>query len=196
MSKPAHEPKPSEPPKGQAVSLSADEHAQLTQQAEEAAASKDRYLRALADLENSKKRMERDREEFIRFAAERLIRSLLPILDSFEQELKALDAGTPAATRTGLELMLRQLRDALQREGVKRIEAAGQPFDHHCHEAIQQVERPDVPDNTIVEEVQAGYTLHGRLIRTSLVKVAKGAPPAGAPAAPPPAQPDEQTQDV
>ena len=166
----AGETPPPEPSK--TISLSADEHAQLKQQADEAASAKDRYLRTLAEFDNAKKRLDRDREEFVKYAAERLVRSLLPILDSFEHALKSMDGSMPEAARAGVQLIFRQLTEALQKEGVARIEAVGAPFDHHRHEAVQQVERTDVPDHTVVEEVQAGYTLHGRLLRPALVKVA------------------------
>jgi molecular chaperone GrpE len=182
---------------GESVALTAEELAQLQQRADEAASFKDRYLRTVAEFDNAKKRLERDREAFATLAAERIVKQLLPILDSFEQAVKAMhSSAVPEAARTGLQLIVRQLTDMLEREGVKRIEALGKPFDHHWHEAIQHVECSNEPDNTVLEEVQAGYTLQGRLLRPALVKVAKAA--ADSAKAPMAAEdrPDEETQDL
>jgi len=162
------------PPSEGDVTLSAKDHEALKAKAEEADSCKDRYLRALAEFDNTRKRLERDREASMQFAAERIVAALLPIVDSFEHALKAMEqAPQPASTLAGVKLIHRQLIDLLEKEGVQRIEALGKPFDHHRHEAVQQVETCDAAENTIVEEVQAGYTLRGKMIRPSLVKVAK-----------------------
>lgn len=166
----------SEAPKDAQVTIAAEEYERLVDEAKQAGASKDHYLRALADLENSKKRLQRDREDSTRFAAERIIRALLPIMDSFELALKAIDQSDDSfarGARAGIELIFRQLTELLQKEGVQRIEALHKPFDHRLHEALQQVETDEWPDNTVVEEVQVGYTFHGNVLRPSLVKVAK-----------------------
>ncbi len=169
------------------ITLTPEEHQQLLDQAKQAEEMRDQHLRALADFDNSKKRLERDREEFVRFAAERFVKQLLPIVDSLDHALKAAEApkdqhGGPRvdqrAMLDGIRLISKQLVELLQKEGVKRIEAVGKPFDHTLHEAIQQVETADVPDHHVIEEIQTGYTLHGRVIRPALVKVAKA--PAGA----------------
>ena len=162
-----------QPPEGDVV-LSAKDHEALKAKADEAESLKDRYLRALADFDNTRKRLERDRDASMQFAAERIVTSLLPILDSFEHAIKAMEqAPQPASTLEGVKLIHRQLLDLLEKEGVQRIAAIGKPFDHHRHEAVQQVETCDAADNTIVEEVQAGYMLRNKMIRPSLVKVAK-----------------------
>jgi len=156
------------------VSLAQAEYARLLEQAKEALQYKDQYLRALAEIDNARKRLDREREEFIRFASERFVTKLLPILESFEQALRSMrDDEVDESMVTGVQLIFRQLTELLEKEGVKRIETLGKPFNHHLHEAVQQVETNGYPENTVVEEVQAGYTLHDKVLRPALVKVAK-----------------------
>jgi molecular chaperone GrpE len=142
---------------------------------QEAAQAKDQYLRMLADVENTRKRLAREKEEFARFAAETVVRAILPIMDSLDQALVAVDrrSDTDAVVK-GIHLIHRQLHGVLEKEGVARIPTVGEPFDPHRHEAVAQVEAGDgVADETVVEEVQIGYTMHGRVIRPAFVKVAK-----------------------
>ena len=137
--------------------------------------AKEQSLRALADIENTKKRLTREKEEFARYAAETVVRDLLPIVDSLGQALVAVDQqADPDAVVKGVHLIYRQLLGLLEKEGVKRIAAIGESFDPHRHEAVAQVEPQDgAADNTILEEVQVGYTMHGKVIRPAMVKVAK-----------------------
>ncbi len=160
---------------GKAVSLSTEEHARLVTQANQAQEYKDQYLRALADVDNTKKRLHREKEEFLRYAAESVVRGLLPIIDSLDQALVAVDKqADPQAIIKGVHLIYRQLLGLLEKEGIKRIPTVGEPFDPHKHEAVAQVERNDAtPDGTVVEEVQVGYTMHGKVIRPAMVKIAK-----------------------
>ena len=132
--------------------------------------TKDQYLRALADIENTKKRLARDRDEAAKWAAERIIRELLPILDSFGQALRTIE---DAPVKAGVELIHRQLLALLAKEGVTPIEAVGQPFDHHRHEAADHVETDGHADGTVVEELQTGYLWHDKVLRPSLVKISK-----------------------
>ena len=150
---------------------------ELERLTEEIRQAKDQYLRTLAEFENTKKRLHREKEEFARYASETLIRELLPIMDSLDQALVAVDRQTdPQAIIKGVHLIYRQLLGLLDKEGVKRIPTVGQAFDPHQHEAIAQVEAADgTVDNTIAEEVQVGYTMHGKVIRPAIVKVAKHA---------------------
>ena len=160
-----------EPPSRQAgktVNLSVEEHERLFAQAE-------RSLRQLADLDNAKKRLQREKEEFSRYASEKVIRELLPIIDSLSQALVAVDKQSgPQAVVQGVHLIYRQLLGLLEREGVRRIPTVGEPFDPHRHEAVAQVETAaHAADGTIVEEVHVGYTMHGKVLRPAMVKVAK-----------------------
>lgn len=148
--------------------------AELERLTQEAAQAKDQHLRMLADVENTRKRLQREKEEFTRFAAETVVRALLPILDSLDQALIAVDRKSDAdALVQGVHLIHRQLHGVLEKEGVKRIPTVGEPFDPHRHEAVAQVEADGVADDTVVEEVQVGYTMHGKVIRPAFVKVAK-----------------------
>ncbi len=137
--------------------------------------AKDQALRALAEFENTKKRLQREKEEFAKFAAESLVRDLLPIVDSLSQALVAVDKQSdPEAVIKGVHLIYRQLLGLLEREGVQRIQTVGQRFDPHLHEAVAEVVPQDrQADGTIVEEVHVGYTMHGKVVRPAMVKVAK-----------------------
>jgi molecular chaperone GrpE len=141
----------------------------------EAAQAKEQYLRAAAEADNTRKRYQRDREESIRFASEQMVRALLPILDSLDQALVAVDRKSDAdAVVKGVHLIHRQLHGVLKREGVQRIPTIGEPFDPQVHEAIGQVDvRDGAEDGTVVEEIQVGYTMHGRMLRPAMVKVAR-----------------------
>ncbi|HHY36350.1 MAG TPA: nucleotide exchange factor GrpE [Firmicutes bacterium] len=155
-----------------------DELARLKQALEEQQAEKEEYLRLLqrtrADFDNYRRRIERERRDFINRANERLFLELLPVLDNLERALQIEGEASAAAIREGVELIYRQFLAVLMKEGVTPIEARGKPFDPELHEAVLQVEDPAVEAGTVVEEVQKGYMLHGRVLRPSMVKVAKG----------------------
>ena len=135
----------------------------------------EQYLRAAADLDNTRKRLQREHQERSRYAAEATVCQLLPIVDSLSQALVAVDnQSDPQAVVKGVHLIYRQLLGLLEKEGVARIPTVGERFDPHRHEAVAQVDTDDhTADGTIVEEVQAGYTIHGKVIRPAMVKVAK-----------------------
>ena len=143
---------------------------------EEARANHDRWLRERADLENLKKRAARERTDAIKFGVEGLARDLLPMVDNLERALQHLSAsGDHGSMIEGVELTLRGVKDALQRHGVTRIAAHGQPFDPTLHEAVGHQESAEHAPNTVMQEHQAGYLLHDRLLRPALVTVAKSA---------------------
>lgn len=138
-----------------------------------ARASADGYLddlrRVAADYENFRKRAERDRQDLTERATQRLIESLLPVLDSFEQAL-AVEGGDDDGFRAGMRKTHEQLLDVLAKEGLERVEAAGQPFDPEVHEAISGI--TDGNGRLMVaNELRAGYTLAGRLLRPAMVIV-------------------------
>jgi len=140
---------------------------------------KDQHLRMLAEFDNTKKRLHREKEEFARYAAETMVRELLPVMDSLGQALVAVDQQADSqAVIKGVHLIHRQLMGLLAREGVKRIPTVGEPFDPNKHEAVAQVAAENgVADGTVVEEIQVGYTMHDRVVRPAMVKVAKHAGP-------------------
>lgn len=134
----------------------------------------DQLLRTLADFNNYRRRAREELEQARQFAIEDFVLRLLPVLDNFERAIKAAEEIKDyEALHGGVILILRQLRDALDKEGVKPIEAEGQQFDPNLHEAVMRVDTDEYPDNTIVEEFQKGYRLGDKVIRPSMVKVAK-----------------------
>ncbi|MGO8788119.1 MAG: nucleotide exchange factor GrpE [Terriglobia bacterium] len=138
----------------------------------------DRLLRKQAEIENFRKRTQKEKEDLRQYAAEDLIRSLLPTLDGFERALQHRDETVPAAFYEGLELIYRQLREVLGRAGLSPIDTAGQLFDPHLHQAVETVDAPGCREHEIVEELQRGYRIRNKLLRPSIVKVAVGGSPA------------------
>jgi molecular chaperone GrpE len=148
--------------------------AELRERVAEVEALNDRLLRLHAEFENYRKRMARERSEFVKFANEALILEFLPVLDSLERALAtARSAAEAQAVAEGLEIILRLFQTTLEKVGVKVIEALEREFDPNLHQAVAQVESPDGRDNIVVEEVRKGYLLEGRLLRPSMVKVSK-----------------------
>ena len=131
----------------------------------------DRLARAQAEFENARRRATKEQQDFRDYAAADSIRPLLPVLDSFERALQV--KSDPADFRSGVELIYRQLQDALTKLGVRAIPAKGELFDPHVHEAIEMVETTDAPDHQVLEELQRGYKIKDRLLRPAMVKVAK-----------------------
>lgn len=132
----------------------------------------DRLARLQAEFENARKRAAREQQEFREFATADTIKALLPALDSFERALQT-SAKQPSEFRSGVELIYKQLQDALTKLGVRPVPAKGERFDPHVHEAIEMVETSEVPDHQVIEELQRGYKLKDRLIRPAMVKVAQ-----------------------
>jgi molecular chaperone GrpE len=132
----------------------------------------DRLARIQADFENSRKRAAKEQQDFREYAQTDAIKALLPILDSFERALDA-PSSQRGEFRNGIELIYKQFEDALTKLGVRPIPARGEPFDPHLHQAIEMVETNEVPDHHVVEELQRGYKFKDRLLRPSMVKVAK-----------------------
>ena len=155
-----------------------DEMALLRTQLQEkdaaAKANYDLFLRERADLENFKRRMQRDKAEALRFANEPFIRDLLPILDNLERAVShAQGGGNNQPLVEGVSLVLRSFLDMVEKHGVCRMSVKGQLFDPTKHEAMSQVESTEVAPNTVVDEYAPAYLLHDRLLRPALVVVAK-----------------------
>ena len=132
----------------------------------------DRLARLQAEFDNARKRAAREQQEFREFAAADVIRTILPILDSFERALKTA-SGESGEFRNGIELIYRQFQDALQKMGVQAIPAVGQVFDPRVHEAIEMVDTSEVEDHHVLEELQRGYKYKDRLLRPAMVRVAR-----------------------
>ena len=129
----------------------------------------DRLARQQAEFENARKRAAREQQEFRDFAAADAMKALLPALDSFERALKV--GGEKSEFRNGMELIYRQMQDALQKIGVRPIPAKGEPFDPRLHEAVEMVDTTEVRDNHVLDELQTGYKLKDRLLRPAMVRV-------------------------
>jgi molecular chaperone GrpE len=130
----------------------------------------DRLARAQAEFENARRRASKEQQEFRDYAAVDVIKSLLPVIDSFERALRA--KSDASEFRGGIELIYKQLQDALAKLGVRPVPAVGEPFDPHFHEAIEMVETADAADHEVLEELQRGYKFKDRLLRPAMVKVA------------------------
>jgi molecular chaperone GrpE len=132
----------------------------------------DRLARQQAEFDNYRKRAAKENADFRDFAVADAARALLPVLDSFSLALKNSSA-KPEDLRKGVELIYKQLQDVLQKLNVERIPAQGEPFDPRVHEAIEMVESDAAPDHHVLEELQPGYRIKGRLLRPAMVRVAK-----------------------
>jgi molecular chaperone GrpE len=143
----------------------------------------ERLLRKQAELDNFRKRAQREKEELRQRAAEDLIRDLLPVLDGIERALRQRAPAIPETFYQGMELLHRQLSEVLARAGLEAIETSGQLFDPHYHQAVETVEEAGRRDQEIVEELQRGYKLRHRLLRPAIVKVAVEPKAAGSRAA-------------
>ena len=131
----------------------------------------DRLKRVQAEFENARRRASKEQQDFRDYATLDAIRSLLPVIDSFE---RALQVKSEAADfRSGVELIYKQLQDTLAKLGVHAISAKGEQFDPRVHEAIEMVETDQVPDHEVIEELQRGFKVKERLLRPAMVKVAK-----------------------
>jgi molecular chaperone GrpE len=156
--------------------------AELDKARAEAAALKDQLLRALAEAENTRRRAQRDREETARYAAAPLARDILPVADNLARALAAVPAEALAKDEAlknlvdGIAATERQLQSALERHAIKVIEALGEKFDSHRHQAMYEMPGDGKPAGTIVQVLQKGYMLHDRLLRPALVGVAKAEP--------------------
>jgi molecular chaperone GrpE len=136
---------------------------------------KDKYMRLLAEFDNMRKRHERERSDLIKYAHEEVIVECLKLYDDLERSLAAFKSkeGTDANLVKGLEMVYKNMKELMDKYGVKPIESKGKPFDHNTQEVLMQQETAEFPDGVVIEELEKGYTLGGRVVRTAKVKVAK-----------------------
>ena len=150
--------------------------ARLEEKEKEASENYDKYIRTVAELENYKKRAAREKADSIRYGNENLIKDILPLVDSMDRALQHADnSGDFEAFKKGLKLLQDQLLCSLEKHGVQKIECVDKTFDPNVHEALFQVESDTHEDNTIVDELEKGYLLSGRLLRPAKVSVCKRA---------------------
>ena len=156
------------------VTITGTEYNDLKAKAQERDAFYDKYLRGQAELENAKKRLEKERADFIKYANESFVIELLPILDNLEMAEKHIkEAKDFDAVREGVDMIQTQIQKFLKDIGVERVKASGEKFDPNLHEPIETEESSDLEEGLIVEELKPGYKLNGRLLRPASVKVVK-----------------------
>lgn len=155
--------------------MTRDELIEKVQEAEAASEKNyDQYLRSQAEIDNLKKRYQKDQQGLVKFANESLIKQLLPVADNLEKAIAHSHNETSVdALREGVELTLKGLMDVLQKAGVETIEAVGAAFDPNLHEAVSEAADEGVKPGTVIKDLQKGYMLHQRLIRPSMVIVSK-----------------------
>ena len=130
----------------------------------------DRLLRRAAELDNVRRRAERERADVLEYAHTESVRAILPVLDDFERALKVQTSDKEYAR--GMEMIYQRLSDSLKKLGLEPIKAKGERFDPHVHHAVDMVETDEVEDHTILDEYQQGFNFRGRLLRPAMVKVA------------------------
>src|SRR5215831_12444048 len=182
----AHEDQPAsaESPKAETPNNNAEPGAQLGVDLEallaENADMRDRLLRTMADMENLRRRTEREKSDTARYAISNFARDVLTVGDNLRRTIEHVPADAAAQDPAlksfleGVELTERELLNVLERQGVTRIDPVGQRFDPNCHQAMYEVQNPDVPEGIVVDVMQAGYTIGDRCLRPALVAVAKG----------------------
>ncbi len=153
-----------------------EELAALREKAAQVDGLKDRVLRTVADLENFRKRAARERQEAVQYANQSLLEKLIPALDNLDMALSAVSstqANSVDSLKTGVEMVLVQLKGVVRDAGLEELSAQGQPFDPTWHEAVSEQESTDVPDGHVLQQLRKGYRLQQRLLRPANVVVAR-----------------------
>ena len=152
----------------------------LDEKEKELAAMKDQVLRALAETENTRRRSERELADMSKYAVTNFAKDLVNVLENLQRATDAipaeLRANQPAVASlaTGVEMTLKELLTTFERYGIVRIDPLGQKFDHNYHQAVAQIDSPDAAPGTVIQVLQAGYSIHDRLLRPAMVAVATG----------------------
>ena len=155
--------------------LGEDQLSETEELQEQVSKANDQVLRVQAEMQNVRRRVERDVENAHKYALDKFTAELLPVVDNLERALSTIDAAEDAqkAVATGLELTLKSFFDVLGRFKIEVVDPAGQPFDADLHQAVSMVPNPDLEPNTVMDVFQKGYTLNGRLVRPAMVVVSK-----------------------
>lgn len=148
---------------------------QLAQKTKEASEFKDKYLRSLAEMENTKKRLVQEKKELVAFSISNIVEDLLTPIDNLENALSFTDNLSDELKNwaTGFKMILAQFKEALENHGITSYETVGKTFDPHLHEAVELIETSEQKDGTIIKELTKGYRMDARIIRVAKVKVAK-----------------------
>lgn len=156
------------------IKMTGEEFDELKKKAEERDEYYNKWLKVHAEYDNTRKRIEKEKFDHMKFANEDIVSQLFPIVDNFDMAFEAMEkAEDKAAVMDGIKLVQKEFHRILEDNGVKRIETRGKQFDPNVHEAVLAVETGEYPDGEIIEEVRAGYMLNDRLLRPAQVKVAK-----------------------
>jgi len=156
------------------VTITDKEYDELVRKAGERDDFHDKWLNVHAEYENTRRRIEKEKTDHIKFANEDIIGQLFPIMDNFDMAFAAMEkAEDKTAMMDGIKLVQKEFHRILEDNGVARIKTEGEQFDPNVHEAVLMVETTEYPDEAILEEMRAGYTFNGRLLRPAQVKVAK-----------------------
>lgn len=147
------------------------EASELLKAQEEASQFKDKYMRSVAEMENLKRRHEKQKADAIKFGLESLMKNLLPVLDGFEKSSEVSEETVLADYQKGIEMVRKQLVDVLSKSGLEVFESKGEQFNPDLHQAIQRVEDAEVSEELVKDEYQKGYKLNGRLLRAAMVSV-------------------------
>lgn len=166
------QPSPAAPPEAAATETPGDADADLAQAREDLERTRQQLLRVAADFDNFRKRSRREHEEQRQHGLQEALRILLPAWDNLERAL-AHPGASAEDLRRGIELTSKQWADGLRKLGVEPVPAVGEPFSPHLHQAVEMVETDEAPDHTVIEELQRGYQIHGRLLRPAMVRVAR-----------------------
>ncbi|MCX5686618.1 MAG: nucleotide exchange factor GrpE [Candidatus Omnitrophica bacterium] len=159
---------------GDKVTISKEEYDHLLVKSKEADDLQDKFLRAHAEFENAKKRLEKDKIDYLRFANDSFLLEFLPILDSLEIAEKHIkEAKDFKAVQEGVDMIQLQIQKFLKDIGVERVKTVGEKFDPHMHEAVETEEVKDRDDGLILQELKPGYRVNGRLLRPASVKISK-----------------------
>jgi len=164
-----------EPAKDKLITVSEEEYTQLKEDSSRCQDLQDRFLRLQADFDNARKRMEKQTQDFAKYATEGIILELLTIMDDLERSTQAAENKNANLDTflKGIEMVLAHLYEMLKSHGIKPVEAQGKLFNPHTSEPLMQV-ASELPEHTVIEELQKGYFLHERVIRTAKVKVSSG----------------------
>ncbi|MCP8616915.1 nucleotide exchange factor GrpE [Salirhabdus salicampi] len=144
---------------------------EMEQLQEDNATLQDKLVRTQADFDNFRKRMKKEKEQDLKYKSQSVMTELLPVLDNFERALQTEQSDNSQGFVEGVEMVYRQLKQALEKEGLEEIATVGEQFDPHLHQAVMQASEADKDDNEVVEELQKGYKLKDRVIRPAMVKV-------------------------
>lgn len=177
MTEKEHKPKEKESKEkqqGKSVTISVKEFNALKEKSKQAGVYFDKLLRLQAEFDNTKKRLEKEKQEFVKFAEASLIFELIPIMEDFERALESANKKNDIKSlKKGIEIIVKHLKNLLAKRGLKEIETVTKPFDPTLHEALMQEEDEEHPENTITEEYQKGYSLGDKVLRHAKVKISK-----------------------